>query len=290
MNHKLFFLALSLLTVIGCSMSGGKKTEGGYEYEVVRKGAGEVIPANSFVTYNMQIAYKDSIMQTISNSMKIEENPQNFGEFNSLVRLFGKMHQGDSFHFYFPIDSFKQRPPGFETFTEPIVYRIGIATVMDEARFQAFSDSMQQAEQAKRQLVIDRFPEVEAMVKANYATYKQGGLDGQFQSTASGLRYIIHEEGTGPMPQNGQMVSVHYYGMLDADGSMFDNSFSRGAPIDVNLGQGMVIKGWDEGIALLKKGTKATLYIPSALGYGPTGQPPVIPENADLIFYVEVQE
>jgi FKBP-type peptidyl-prolyl cis-trans isomerase len=78
--------------------------------------------------------------------------------------------------------------------------------------------------------------------------------------------------------------------MLDADGSMFDNSFSRGAPIDVNLGQGMVIKGWDEGIALLKKGTKATLYIPSALGYGPTGQPPVIPENADLIFYVEVQE
>src|SRR5690606_8574289 len=138
MKYKLFFLALSTITVIGCSMSGGKQTEGGYEYEIIRKGDSEAIPVNSFVLYNMTISHKDSIMQKISNQMKVEENPETYAEFNSLVRLFGKMHKGDSFHFYFPIDSFKVPPPGFEAFTEPIVYRIGITGVMDEAKFQAY--------------------------------------------------------------------------------------------------------------------------------------------------------
>lgn len=286
--NKLFFIALSLLAVVGCSLLGGKKTEGGFNYEVVRKGSGSVIPVNSYINYNMQIAYKDSIMQTISNTMKVEANPKNFGEFNALVGLFAKMHNGDSFHFYFPIDSFRQRPPGFENLTEPIAYRIGITNVMDEARFKAYSDSLMKADEFARQLVRDRLPEVEAMVNANYTAFKKGELNGQMKSTASGLRYIIHEEGSGPLPENGQKVSIHYYGMLETSGAMFDNSFNRGAPIDVVLGQDIFIPGWDEGIALLKKGTKATLYIPAAIGYGAEGRSPTIPPNANLIFYVEV--
>jgi len=289
MKHNLFFLALTLLALAGCSQSDGKMKEGGYEYEIVRKGTGEQIPVNSFVSYNMQITYGDSVMQTISNNLKVEENPTAFGEFNTLVRLFSKMHNGDSFHFYFPLDSFKVRPPGFETGTDPIMYRIGITNVMDETRFQAYADSMQQAEEATRQVVRDRLPEVEAFVKSIFDAYKQGALNSQFLTTDSGVRYILHEEGTGEVPANGQTVSVHYYGMLDADGTMFDNSFSRGAPIEFNLGQGHVIKGWDDAIAKLKKGTKATLFIPAELGYGAAGQPPVIPENAALVFYIELQ-
>ena len=69
---------------------------------------------------------------------------------------------------------------------------------------------------------------------------------------------------------------------------MFDNSFSRGEPFVFPLGAGQVIKGWDEGLALLPKGTKATLFIPYELGYGETGSPPSIPPRSELIFYVEV--
>ena len=73
------------------------------------------------------------------------------------------------------------------------------------------------------------------------------------------------------------------------DGNIFDQSYERGQPIDFPLGVGQVIKGWDEGIGLLKPGGKATLIIPASLGYGEAGSPPVIPENAELVFYVELQ-
>ena len=111
------------------------------------------------------------------------------------------------------------------------------------------------------------------------------------QTTTSGLRYIIHEAGEeGTKPAKGDQVSVHYYGMLDADAKMFDTSFKAGQPYQFPLGMGQVIPGWDEGIMLLNKGAKATLFIPASLGYGAAGSPPVIPENADLIFYVELEK
>jgi FKBP-type peptidyl-prolyl cis-trans isomerase FkpA len=179
-------------------------------------------------------------------------------------------------------------PPGFDQFTEPVVYRVGITDVMDEDAFKAYTDSIQVMQEFERNEVRKRLPEIETMVKANFDAYKKGSLDAQIQSTSSGLRYIIHETGSGPKPENGAYVSVHYYGMLDTDATMFDNSFSRGQPYQFPLGQGQVIQGWDEGIALLNVGSKATLFIPPALGYGAAGSPPKIPENASLIFYVEL--
>jgi len=106
-------------------------------------------------------------------------------------------------------------------------------------------------------------------------------------TTASGLQYIELQPGTGEAPQPGQIVAVHYRGTL-ADGSEFDSSYSRGEPIRFPLGQGQVIPGWDEGIALMRKGGKARLIIPPDLGYGASGYPPVIPANATLTFEVEL--
>ena len=105
--------------------------------------------------------------------------------------------------------------------------------------------------------------------------------------TASGLEYIEVEAGTGAQAEAGKTVSVHYTGKFQ-DGRVFDSSIPRGEPIKFPLGAGRVIKGWDEGIALMKVGGKAQLVIPPELGYGERGAGGVIPPNATLLFDVEL--
>lgn len=107
------------------------------------------------------------------------------------------------------------------------------------------------------------------------------------QTTASGLMYKIVKQGSGKQPKAGDTVQVHYAGML-TNGQEFDNSFKRGQPIEVPIGVGNLIKGWDEGILLLKEGDRAIFLIPSELGYGARGAGGVIPPNATLVFEVEL--
>jgi len=110
------------------------------------------------------------------------------------------------------------------------------------------------------------------------------------QSTPSGLHYRITtaiEE--GKKPQKGDIVSVHYAGKL-VNGTEFDSSFKRNEPIEIPIGMGRVIAGWDEGIMLLKEGESATFLIPSELAYGSRGAAGVIPPNAWLIFDVQLVE
>ena len=93
--------------------------------------------------------------------------------------------------------------------------------------------------------------------------------------------------GTGPTPQPGATVFVHYTGKL-TNGTQFDSSIDRGEPLEFVVGQGQVIRGWDEGILQLQKGQKAILTCPPAYAYGAAGIPGVIPKNATLIFDVEL--
>ena len=112
-------------------------------------------------------------------------------------------------------------------------------------------------------------------------------LVADMNKTESGLFYKINRSGEGKSPSAGSNVTVHYRGML-IDGSEFDSSYQRNEPINFIIGQGQVISGWDEGIALLNKGASAKFVIPSDLAYGPTGAGELIPPYATLIFEVEL--
>lgn len=108
-------------------------------------------------------------------------------------------------------------------------------------------------------------------------------------TTTSGLQYEDIKEGTGISPKTGQIIFVHYTGTLE-NGQKFDSSVDRGEPLQYTHGVGMVIQGWEEGLATMKTGGKRRLHIPSHLAYGERGAGRLIPANANLIFDVELVE
>lgn len=104
------------------------------------------------------------------------------------------------------------------------------------------------------------------------------------KTTASGLQYIVHKEGTGKQPKATDTVEVHYEGKL-INGQVFDSSFARNEPVKFPLNQ--VIPGWTEGLQLMKEGGEYTFFIPASLGYGAQETGP-IPANSTLIFKVQL--
>lgn len=126
--------------------------------------------------------------------------------------------------------------------------------------------------------------------EATTAVTTQEGIPqvaGDTVTTPSGLKYIEMTVGTGAAPAVGQTVQAHYTGWL-TDGKKFDSSRDRGQTFAFPLGQGRVIRGWDEGIASMKIGGRRLLIIPPDLGYGARGAGGVIPPNATLVFDVEL--
>lgn len=119
----------------------------------------------------------------------------------------------------------------------------------------------------------------------NDANKGEAATDSTFAVTDSGLRYVIVKKGDGVSPKATDTVKVHYTGML-TDGTVFDSSIERGAPISFPL-QG-VIPGWTEGLQYMQTGSTAVFYIPSNLAYGPAGVPGSIPPDAPLIFEVQL--
>ena len=134
-----------------------------------------------------------------------------------------------------------------------------------------------------------------AVAQDSKATPAPGAEKGgsKMTKTSSGLQYEDVKVGTGDSPKTGQLAVVHYTGWLwenGVKGKKFDSSVDRGQPFTFPVGQGRVIKGWDEGVATMKVGGKRILLIPPALGYGSRGAGGAIPPNATLIFEVELLE
>ena len=273
----LFILLIAAVTLNSCGKGKSGKTSTGIKYELFQNKSGNKVQPNDVLYLRYAMYADDSLMNTNANEPypeiglypDVKKEPK---KLSPIEESFGLMEVGDSISIFIPIDSMGapgMRPPGFEK-TKFIIYKITI-----EKRIP--NSDIEKATKEIADKVKGLFEETKSE-KLNYSV------------TASGLKYKILQEGSGELIQQGNKVSTNYYGILAADGFMFDNSFQRGLlPFTFEAMTGQVIPGWDESMGLMKKGTKAILYIPSALAYGEEGAGSgSIPANADLMFYLEI--
>ncbi len=253
----------------------------GLEYKIMEHGDGKKNPViTDHLELNISYHIGDSVM---FDSRKMNNNnpvpipcaaPRGPGDPSEVFML---MVAGDSAVIRYPLDSLKKagQAPPFAKPGDRITYYVKMVSVKSDAE-----DKKDATEKAAVQIGIDD--------KLLQAHFMQNNL--KPKKTASGLYYVITKEGKGDNIKVGQNTSVYYTGMF-LDGKKFDSNtdsaFHHMTPFGLEVGKGRVIKGWDEGLQLLKIGSKATFYIPSPLAYGPQDQRG-IPANSILVFDVEI--
>ena len=268
----------------GAMANGFMKLPSGLEYKIIKHGTGKKKPAvTDHIEMYIHVHVADSVM--FDSRKMYGEKPVPYAivapKFKGdPVEGFMMMVAGDSAVFRIPVDSLKktgnQLLPWMKM-GQKIEYDVALVTVRTDAE-----EKKDAEEKSAAQKSIDDAKLQEYFKKNNLKPAK----------TASGLYYTISREGEGEKIQAGQSISVNYTGKL-IDGKTFDSNedstFHHKEAFNLEVGKGRVIKGWDEGLQLLKKGSKATFYIPSGLAYGPQERNP-IPANGILIFDVTITD
>jgi FKBP-type peptidyl-prolyl cis-trans isomerase FkpA len=308
--------ALSLASFLSsCNKGGGDfdKTKSGIEYKIFKNVGGKYerreVANGEDPTYKDRVgkfmtAYlyyrtgKDSVLEDTRKKFAGSAVPMPMMEVKrkgAPDEAFALLQPGDSAVFRFNADSlFKPqgRPvPGFlKRSGNVIVINVKTDKLISREEEQALEQTLQQKMMAVQQKQMQAYAETQnkkdEVILQDYIKKNNLTTTGK---TPGGVYYIITNPGTGTKPLAGQLVSVQYRGTL-LDGKEFDSSAKSGGgkPFTYALGRGQVIPGWDEGVALLSKGAKATLLIPSSLAYGERGSAPVIPANSPLRFDVEL--
>ncbi len=263
---------------------GFKKTDTGLYYKFYHRSNDTTSPhIAEFAEVEMVYGTPDTVIFD-SRQLPPNQNPMKIPMIRSIykgdiyegIRM---MHVGDSAVFQCNADSvFKKLfrmqkfPKGIDS-TKDIFFAIKLVGVKTPQQLQAEESARMVKEQNKEA------KEREAYLKKNNIKVKP---------TADGLYFIPEKPGKGPHPKPGDKVSVHYTGYL-LNGTKFDSSRDRGKPFEFILGKHQVIPGWDEGIALLRKGGTAKLIIPSSLAYGARNMGP-IPPFSTLVFDVQLMD
>jgi FKBP-type peptidyl-prolyl cis-trans isomerase len=157
---------------------------------------------------------------------------------------------------------------------------------MDTTRQALMNDSEFMAAMQELMAEVQRVRNVKSLDAQNAFLEKNKG-ETDVISTANGLQYVVLTEGSGQTAKEGDTVTVHYTGTL-IDGTKFDSSIDRNEPLSIALAEGQLIQGWIEMLSLMKKGNKVKVWIPSNLGYGEAGKPPIISGNSLLVFEMEL--
>ncbi len=297
MKHKLMLLAVAAIALASCG-GGFKQGPGGMLYNIHEDKSGPNIKEGDFISVNLIAKTEGDSVLTDSYAQgrpipTLMPKPQFKGDVYAAIMM---LSEGDSATIKLNVDSMAKKgqpkPPGFKG--KYIIFQVKVEKVIAKgnltdavfkdkigAYFKTVGETMKKAEPGKLQKYI---------ADNNLKVTK----------TASGLNYVITKQGSGPTPVSGDTVQVNYTGKF-LTGKVFEtnvkdeamkdkttyNPMRQYAPIKFAVGIKQVIPGWDEGLLLMNKGSKATFVIPSALAYGEQGMGPIGPFTP-LVFEVEM--
>ncbi|NVJ86649.1 MAG: FKBP-type peptidyl-prolyl cis-trans isomerase [Algoriphagus sp.] len=301
-----FRLKALLALTLGISMlSSCQKTKvtqkDGIEYTYINEGSEKAANGEIYL-YHLEIKNADdsviysTLEQPVPGYLMANDSLE---VSNGMDEIFMALRKGDSITFSSTVQTiFGPNFPPFLSAEDQLQCNLGVFDIISQDSLSMFFMEASRIENEKRAerakvLMVEDGQKIEEYAQAN-------GLD--VQKTENGLYYVIEREGNGPETTPGTTMYVDYAGYL-LDGTIFDTSIESLAqekgiynagrpyePLPVNVGMGQVIPGWDEGLMLLKKGSKAKFLIPSPLGYGENGAGSLIGPNSILIFDVEVQD
>ena len=296
-------LGLSIIAVSMAVISCGNKTTAQFPgYEKVEEGLyvkyltqnkeARKVAVGDILTMNMKYGTKDStLLDTEANGQPILLRADTGKYVGDILTAFMSMGLGDSASIIVNADSFFMKTagmpssPDFIDSAAMLYFSVGLNNIQSIEEMQAEADAKTAEAEANEMVILNQY-----LADNNITT----------EPTESGLIFISKKEGTGKQAVAGKKVKVHYEGMF-LDGTYFDTSVEEAAkandiynpqrpygPFEFDLGVGQVIKGWDEGIAMLKEGGKARLIIPSKIAYGAAPRPGA--PFSTLIFDVELIE
>lgn len=273
-TNKLLFILAGILLLSSCERGykGYEKSDTGLYYQFHIENPTNHVPENNeIISMTMSIrTEKDSIVQASKHVLTAMQNPKYKGDIYDAISM---MHEGDSATFiinarqYYTIYNYGQ-VPNFAKNEKTMLWvtiKIDSALTFDQYQLAAVRAKLEQ----ERTLIEQYLQE----------------HDLQASPLDNGMYYIETKAGTGNSPQTGQTCVMNYTGTF-LNGDIFDTSVGRG-PFEFPLGMGNVIQGWEIGVAMMKKGGKAILVLPSSLAYGERGAG-TIPPNTPLVFEVEL--
>ena len=276
------YLILILFLIIFTSCVDNEKVlDNGVKLKYIKNGSGKTIMDGEILELNIE--YLDYEGESIFKSEDpILQQKDSLWSNIPFLNVLSNLKVGDSVYFQLTYDQFLGFIPGADypdsIGGEFMNFYAGIESIMTQEVF----EEKQREQYEKMKMNDDKQLSIDLELIDNYL--KENNINAK--RTESGLRIVVEKKGEGRLAAPGDNVSVHYTGML-LNGEVFDSSLER-QPLSFTLGQGMVIKGWDEGITYFNKNSKGTIYIPSNLGYGANGAGGVIPPNAVLVFEVEL--
>jgi FKBP-type peptidyl-prolyl cis-trans isomerase len=281
---KITSIAVAAAAVLGltaCNNAGYKKTASGLMYKIVKQGSGPQVKLGEVLKINYVQKINDSILMDSYKTMPVYAQADSVGAIYQPNEIFRFLHKGDSVVILQFADSILAKMP---------MAGGSILKKGDKLYLNFKVEDILANEEAVR---TDREKEMNAIgdkqVAAIESKLKSKGITNA-QKTGKGTFVVIQNPGEGTAIDSGKYVSVRYTGKLfDTDKEFENNRGTEKPAFGFTIGQHQVINGWDEGLRLLKKGGKATLYIPGFLAYGPQPGPGGKPFES-LVFDVDVED